>query len=209
MTVALALEALEEEHCGEIRMLRVGRGEVSRAQRPVVAVVGLGSEGLASAIALHATGARIIGIETSHRRLERIRAGEVDLPGSGREDLWRLLADPDCVLSGRLQMLVAADLVLICACGAGAPHGRPVGDPLQRTCASVVRHARPGQTLVLSDSASARARELLVRPLAARGLEVGVDVLVAFVPAATPSGTRLAQPRGRIRPRRLRQQHGR
>jgi UDP-N-acetyl-D-glucosamine dehydrogenase len=60
---------------------------------------------------------------------------------------------------------------------------------LRDACASVVRHARLGQTLVLTSTTYVgTTRELLARPLQERGLTVGEDVFVAFAPERIDPG---------------------
>ncbi|MGH2854813.1 MAG: nucleotide sugar dehydrogenase, partial [Solirubrobacteraceae bacterium] len=66
---------------------------------------------------------------------------------------------------------------------------RPDLQILREACASVVRHARPGQTLVLTSTTYVgTTRELLVQPLAERGLRVGKEVFVAFAPERIDPG---------------------
>ena len=108
---------------------------------------------------------------------------------SEREDLRAHLAGGRFVLTERIEALDAADLVLICV---PTPiDERRLPDPaiLQRVCAEVVRHARPGQTLVLTSTTYVGCtRELLVQPLAERGLQVGEDICVAFAPERIDPG---------------------
>jgi UDP-N-acetyl-D-glucosamine dehydrogenase len=155
----------------------------------VVAVVGLGYVGLPTAIAMRSAGCHIVGIDVSARRLETIRTGEAELLESERADLAEYLAGEGFVLTERIEALDAADLVLICV---PTPiDERHLPDPaiLQRVCAEVVRHARPGQTLVLTSTTYVGCtRELLVDPLAERGLRVGEDVFVAFAPERIDPG---------------------
>jgi UDP-N-acetyl-D-glucosamine dehydrogenase len=199
MTLELALEALEEQESIELRVERttlVSGGEASvepsqaSAVGPaVVAVVGLGYVGLPSAIALRAAGARIIGIDTSERRLQAIRAGKAELLSSDQQDLQLYLAEEGFTLTDRIEALVSADLVLICVPTPVDAQRRPDPAVLRAACASVVENARPGQTLVLTSTTYVgTTRELLIRPLAARGLEVGVDVFVAFAPERIDPG---------------------
>ena len=65
----------------------------------VVAVVGLGYVGLPTAVALRNAGARVIGIDSSERRLQAIRGGEAELLDSEREDLTRHLTEEAFVLT--------------------------------------------------------------------------------------------------------------
>ncbi len=160
-----------------------------RAGHTVVAVVGLGYVGLPTAIALRGAGCRIVGIDVSGPRLSAIRGGEAELLESEQRDLARHLASDGFVLTNRIKALDAADLVLICVPTPVDEQLRPDPRILREACASVVRHARPGQTLVLTSTTYVgTTRELLAEPLAERGLRVGEDVFVAFAPERIDPG---------------------
>ena len=155
----------------------------------VVAVVGLGYVGLPTAIALRGAGCRIVGIDVSGPRLSAIRGGEAELLGAEQRDLAGYLAEDGFVLTNRLKALDAADLVLICVPTPVDEELRPDLQILRGACAEVVRHARPGQTLVLTSTTYVgTTRELLADPLAERGLTVGEDVFVAFAPERIDPG---------------------
>ncbi|HST54590.1 MAG TPA: nucleotide sugar dehydrogenase [Solirubrobacteraceae bacterium] len=157
----------------------------------VVAVVGLGYVGLPTAIALRNAGCRIVGIDVSARRLDAIRAGEAELLREERRDLRSHLADDGFVLTSRIKALDSADLVLICVPTPVDQQLKPDLTILKDACASVVSHARPGQTIVLTSTTYVgTTRELLVAPLAARGLTVGEDVFVAFAPERIDPGVK-------------------
>ncbi|MFI5005510.1 MAG: nucleotide sugar dehydrogenase [Solirubrobacterales bacterium] len=160
-----------------------------RAGHTVVAVVGLGYVGLPTAIALRGAGCRIVGIDVSGPRLNAIRSGEAELLESEQHDLRRHLASDGFVLTNRIKALDAADLVLICVPTPVDEQLRPDLKILREACASVVRHARPGQTIVLTSTTYVgTTRELLAEPLAERGLRVGEDVFVAFAPERIDPG---------------------
>jgi UDP-N-acetyl-D-glucosamine dehydrogenase len=155
----------------------------------VVAVVGLGYVGLPTAIALRNAGCRIVGIDVSGPRLDAIRDGRAELLDSERSDLAAHLKGDGFVLTNRIKALDAADLVLICVPTPVDEQLRPDLQILRDACAEVVRHARPGQTLVLTSTTYVgTTRELLVEPLAERGLQVGEDVFVAFAPERIDPG---------------------
>jgi UDP-N-acetyl-D-glucosamine dehydrogenase len=165
------------------------RVQTSAATHAVVAVVGLGYVGLPTAIAMRNAGCRIIGIDTSARRLETIHAGEAELLESERADLQKHLAGDGFALTDRAEALDAADLVLICVPTPTDENHLPALEILQGACAAVVAHARPGQTLVLTSTTYVGCtRELLVEPLVERGLSVGEDVFVAFAPERIDPG---------------------
>ncbi|HEX3911751.1 MAG TPA: nucleotide sugar dehydrogenase [Solirubrobacteraceae bacterium] len=158
-------------------------------EHAVVAVVGLGYVGLPTAIALRDAGCRIVGLDSSNQRLTQIRDGEVELLESERESLREHLGGDGFVLTDRSEALNAADLVLICVPTPIDEHRLPDPRALRAACASVVRHARPEQTIVLTSTTYVGCtRELLVEPLAERGLRVGEDVFVAFAPERIDPG---------------------
>ncbi len=148
-----------------------------------VAVVGLGYVGLPTLLALHGAGCESIGIDISERRLQAIRAGDVDLPPSDVARLGAALDHERLRLSSIPAAVAAADAAIVCVPTPVDAQRRPDPHALHAACASVVEHARPGQTLVLTSTTFVGStRELLVEPLAARGLAAGRDVAVAFAP---------------------------
>ncbi|HUA75404.1 MAG TPA: nucleotide sugar dehydrogenase [Solirubrobacteraceae bacterium] len=167
---APAVEAVEREHA-------------------VVAVVGLGYVGLPTAIALRDAGCRIVGLDSSAERLRQIREGEAELLDAEHDSLREHLRGDGFVLTDRSEALNAADLVLICVPTPIDEWRTPDPRALRSACASVVRHARPEQTIVLTSTTYVGCtRELLVEPLAERGLRVGEDVFVAFAPERIDPG---------------------
>jgi nucleotide sugar dehydrogenase len=166
------------------------RGETgAAAPLSSVAVVGMGYVGLPTALALHGQGMQVLGIDISPDRIHAIRTGQVDLPkpqhatltGALRADGFRLTTDPTGVRH--------ADAVVICVPTPIDRNRLPELGPLRTACASVVRHARPGQVIVLtSTSFVGTTRELLIDPLTERGLDVGTDICVACSPERIDPG---------------------
>jgi nucleotide sugar dehydrogenase len=158
-------------------------------EQPVAAVVGLGYVGLPTAVALRNSGARVIGIDSSSTRLQAIRGGEAELLDSEQEDLARHLAEEALVLTTSPDAISLADLVLICVPTPVDDQRRPEPALVQAACSSVVAHARAGQTLVLTSTTYVGStREMLIEPLAERGLIAGEDIHVAFAPERIDPG---------------------
>ncbi|HKG38493.1 MAG TPA: nucleotide sugar dehydrogenase [Conexibacter sp.] len=158
---------------------------------PCVAVVGLGYVGLPTALALHGAGGDVIGIDVSERRVEAIRSHDVDLPAGDVARLRTALDGERLRLNTDPAAIAAADAVIVCVPTPVDEQRRPDPRALRAACASAVEHARAGQTLVLTSTTSVGStRELLVEPLARRGLRAGRDVAVAFAPERILPGDR-------------------
>ncbi len=157
------------------------------ASRPVtdvrIGIVGLGYVGLPTALAFATTGHQVTGIDVSAARLARIRTGDVDLLPADGPLLADALAGGDLALRDDPSGTADVDVIVICVPTPLDRHFLPDLSMLRAACASVVRHARAGQLIVLTSTTYAgTTRELLCEPLAARGLRVGVDINVAFSP---------------------------
>jgi UDP-N-acetyl-D-glucosamine dehydrogenase len=155
-----------------------------------VAIVGLGYVGLPTALAFHAAGHRVLGLELSERRVTDIMAGDVDLLDSDHARLATALED-----RGRFEMtiepsrLAEAAGVLVCVPTPVDEHLMPDLRALTGACRTLVNHAVPGQTLLLTSTTYVGCtRELLASPLASRGLAAGRDVFVSFSPERIDPG---------------------
>lgn len=154
-----------------------------------VAILGLGYVGLPTALAFDAAECDVLGIDVSPARLEAIRARQVDLVGSDGERLETALSGQRLELTDDLRRVDEAALIVICVPTPVDDHLIPDLTALRRACKTAVRHARAGQILVLTSTTYVGCTgDLLVRPLAERGLRVGEDVFVAFSPERIDPG---------------------
>lgn len=148
-----------------------------------IAVVGLGYVGLPTALSLHDAGAAVSGIDVDELRLAAIRAHDVDLLGGDVARLRAALAGERLMLSTSAAAIGIADAVIVCVPTPVDRGRRPDPRALRVACEAVVARARPGQLLLLSSTTYVGCtRELLVDPLASRGLHAGSDIHVAFAP---------------------------
>lgn len=148
-----------------------------------VAVIGLGYVGLPTALALHAVGTAVIGVDVSERRLRAIRDEEVDLSAPDIARLRAAVAADGLRLTTMPAAIAAADAVVICVPTPVDAEHRPDPRALHAACNSAVEHARAGQTIILTSTTYVGStRELLVEPLRTRGLDAGTDIFVAFAP---------------------------
>ncbi|MGH3658774.1 MAG: nucleotide sugar dehydrogenase, partial [Micromonosporaceae bacterium] len=155
----------------------------------VIGIVGLGYVGLPTALALAEAGSSVIGCEVSDERLADIRSGAVDLLETDHARLRRQMGGDRLRLTVDPAALRGADTVVICVPTPVDEHLTPDLSAVAGACRTVVQHAVPGQLIVLTSTTYVGCtRDHLVKPLAERGLRVGVDVFVAFSPERIDPG---------------------
>ncbi len=194
--LSLAVNGREHQLEGKLALFRApvtpepGPGPSNGHSGPgSAAIVGLGYVGLPTAAALQGQCGRIIGIDVSPERLRQIEAREADLAGPDRARLEAALDDRSLELTCDPAAVARADVVIICV--PTPVNGDYVPDlrALRGACESVVAHARPGQTVILTSTTYVgTTRELLAGPLQRRGLRSGSDVFVAFSPERIDPG---------------------
>jgi nucleotide sugar dehydrogenase len=162
-----------------------------RVEVPTVAVMGLGYVGLPTALAMHSSGMRVIGLDLSEERIAQVRHGAPDLQRTDRERLSAARQDPHGFRTTRdAAAISAADVVIVCVPTPVDESLAPDLTPLRAACATVVARARPGQTVILtSTSYVGCSRELVAEPLVQRGLAPGRDIFVAFSPERINPGS--------------------
>lgn len=156
-----------------------------------VAVVGLGYVGLPTTLAFHTAGSRVLGVDVSKARLDDIRNGQADLVDSDRIRLRaaRLAEVGTFDLTCDLSRLSEARTVIICVPTPVDAYQVPNTTILRNACAAVVAAAVAGQVVVLTSTTYVgTTTDLLVAPLAARGLVAGTDIAVAFSPERIDPG---------------------
>lgn len=167
------------------------------ADRPRVAVVGLGYVGLPTALSFARQGTEVVGFDVSETRLTAIKDGRVDLLDRDRQRLAATLRDHLLDLTTEPSSLSDADAILVCVPTPVDSHLTPDLTALSSACATVVEHARAGQTIVLTSTTYPGCTvDLLVRPLESRGFKVGRDVFVAFSPERIDPGVEDHAPEG-------------
>ncbi|QWT23392.1 nucleotide sugar dehydrogenase [Subtercola sp. PAMC28395] len=156
-----------------------------RPDRPTfdydVAIIGLGYVGLPTALSYFGGGARVVGLEISQRRLEQIVRGEADLLERDQLRLSDAMMSETFTLTTEVSEISKAKAIIVCVPTPVDDFLVPDLSILRAACAMVVEAAVPGQTLMLTSTTYVGCTDdLLVKPLRARGLAIGVDVFVAF-----------------------------
>jgi UDP-N-acetyl-D-glucosamine dehydrogenase len=155
-----------------------------------VALVGLGYVGLPTALAFHAAGRSVLGLDVSSARRAAIFSQAVDLLPSDRERLAASLAsDSGFDVTGDVQRLREAAAIIIAVPTPIDEHLLPDLSILRSACADVVANAVAGQVIILTSTTYVGSTfDLVVGPLEARGFAVGSDIHVAFSPERIDPG---------------------
>ena len=155
-----------------------------------VALVGLGYVGLPTALAFHAAGSSVLGVDVSSRRREDIARCRVDLLDSDHDRLRAALEDKaSFTVTGDVTDLTRSRAVIIAVPTPVDEHLLPDLSILRSACAEVVENAVPGQVLILTSTTYVGSTsDLLVTPLLNRGFSVGEDIHVAFSPERIDPG---------------------
>ncbi len=154
-----------------------------------VAVVGLGYVGLPTALAVEHAAQRVVGLDVDPARLAEIASRDVDLDDETGRTLDLVLDAGRLDLTTEPAVLSGADVVVVCVPTPVLADRSPDLRALRGACGTVVAHARPGQTIILTSTTYVgTTRELLAEPLHARGLVPGSDVFVAFSPERIDPG---------------------
>src|SRR5664279_4070322 len=154
-----------------------------------VAIVGLGYVGLPTALAFQAAGSRVLGVDVSERRLAVIKEERADLLETDRDRLTLALRDSSFDLTSDVARLGTAAAVIICVPTPVDHFLVPDLRILESACRTVVASAVPGQVLLLTSTTYVGCtQDMLVGPLAARGLHAGTDIFVAFSPERIDPG---------------------
>ncbi len=154
-----------------------------------VGIVGMGYVGLPTAIAFAGSGASVVGLDISAKRLDAIRAKRVDLTPPDLAALHSVVDAGSLTLTDDFELLRGVDAIVICVPTPVDEHLTPDLADLSAACREVVRVVRASQLIVLtSTSYVGTTHDLLVSPIGERGLRVGEDVFVAFSPERIDPG---------------------
>jgi nucleotide sugar dehydrogenase len=154
-----------------------------------VAIVGLGYVGLPTALAYHHAGSSVLALDISEQRLATIRSRNADLLEDDRVRLEAAFTSDDFLVTADPTMLARAAAVIVCVPTPVDDHLVPDLRILASASAMVVANAAAGQLLMLTSTTYVGCTDdMLVRPLAARGMVAGRDVFVAFSPERIDPG---------------------
>lgn len=159
------------------------------AHSAAVGVIGMGYVGLPLAVRAAAQGFPVLGFDVSPERVDQLNAGQSyigDVPSAVLADLrdsGRFVATTE---SARM---ASCDLLIICVPTPLNLTRDPDLSYVEAAAATIARHLRPGQLIVLESTTYPGTTREVVQPLLdARGLLVGSDYFLAFSPERIDPG---------------------
>jgi UDP-N-acetyl-D-glucosamine dehydrogenase len=156
-----------------------------------VAVIGQGYVGLPLAAEFGEAGFTVTGLDSDLDRVGALAHGHSYIPDVDSVRLQALIRGGRYSATPDPEVLARADAIVICV---PTPLGKSKDPDISFVVAAaeqVARHLRPGQLVVLeSTTYPGTTEELLLPMFAARGVQVGVDVYLAFSPERIDPGNR-------------------
>ena len=151
-------------------------------------VIGLGYVGLPLAHEACRSGLRVAGLEADPAVVQSLRESRSHVDDITDKDVGAML-DGGFAVTTDPAVMAEAQTVVICVPTPLAEDGGPDLGPVLTATATVVDHVKAGTLVVLESTTYPGTTDELLRPLLEdRGLEVGVDVFLAFSPERIDPG---------------------
>jgi UDP-N-acetyl-D-glucosamine dehydrogenase len=152
-------------------------------------VLGLGYVGLPLALAFAKEGVRVTGFEVDGAKVEALRAGRTYLPDVTQEEVQAAVGTGRFEATTDFDRLRDMDVISICVPTPLSKSRDPDMSYVAAATRSVKKTLRRGQLVILESTTYPGTTEEFCRPrLAASGLDIGTDVLLAFSPERVDPG---------------------
>jgi UDP-N-acetyl-D-glucosamine dehydrogenase len=163
--------------------------ELLKTRQAHVAVIGLGYVGLPLAVAFAETGFTVTGVDIDVDRVARLSRNESPVADVPANQIAGVQATGHLRLQASYDDLGRADAIIICVPTPCTKNKQPDTSSILAATRGIAQHLRPGQLIILrSTSYPGTTEELVVPLLQVRGLVLGRDVHVAFVPERVDPG---------------------
>jgi UDP-N-acetyl-D-glucosamine dehydrogenase len=178
------------------RSVALRPGEASRlleerlaATTAVVTVMGVGYVGLPLALAVAAHGFRVHAFDVDEEKVRALAGGRSyirDIPDSA---LAEALASRRFHATADPAVIADSDVIFVCVPTPFTPQKEPDTSFIAAAARQIADGVRPGQLTILRSTSYPGTTEEIVRPvLESRGLRVGEDIFLAFVPERIDPG---------------------
>jgi len=157
----------------------------------VVGVVGLGYVGLPLAVLQAKNNFRVIGIDESIEKIDKINQGINYILDVNNEDLQSVVESGYLIATSDFRRLQECDVILVCVPTPLTPNKEPDITAIEKVTAHIARHAHNDMLVVLeSTTYPGTTEEVIIPSLVTRKLRVGENLFVAFSPERVDPGNR-------------------
>jgi UDP-N-acetyl-D-glucosamine dehydrogenase len=159
-----------------------------RGKNALIGVIGLGYVGLPLARAFAEKAYRVLGFDTDHRKIEKLRAGRSYI-GHISDDTIGQMRSLGFDATDEFGRLDEPDAIIICVPTPLTATREPDLTYVVKSAESVAARLRPGQILILESTTYPGTTRDVVLPILKRsGLREGIDYFVAYSPEREDPG---------------------
>jgi UDP-N-acetyl-D-glucosamine dehydrogenase len=160
-----------------------------QTRRARIGVIGLGYVGMPLALEFARAGFEITGFEIDDEKAAALNAGRSPLPDLDDAAVAKLVADKRIRATSDFAGLEKCDCIIVCVPTPVSSTDDPNVTHVQGAVDAIAAHLRRGQLVVLESTTYPGTTDELVLPaLAATGLELDSDFLLAFSPERIDPG---------------------
>ncbi len=157
----------------------------------VIGVVGLGYVGLPLAVLQAKNGFRVIGIEESLEKVDRVNQGHNYILDVDGEELRAAVESGRLVATNDFHRLRECDVILICVPTPLTPNKEPDISAIVKVTKNLAKQAHPNMLVVLESTTYPGTTEEVIIPMLTKGdLQIGKNLFVAFSPERVDPGNR-------------------
>ena len=164
-------------------------GEKLASRKARLGVIGLGYVGLPLSVEMAQAGFTVVGIDSDSRKIDEIKARRSYIPDVPTEVLAEQVAAGRLDATSDPAVLATLDAVSICVPTPLSKTKDPDVTYILDAVASIRRHLKPGQLIVLESTTYPGTTDELIRAeLEGTGLKIGRDFYLAFSPERIDPG---------------------
>jgi len=163
-----------------------------KTKKAVVGVIGLGYVGLPLAVEYGLNGFKVIGIDVSEWKVEKINKGENYIRDVNDKDLLKVVKKKLLRAEVHYDSVPEMDIILICVPTPFTENKDPDISYIVSASEEISKRMRKGQIIILKSTTFPNTTEGYVQPILEKsGLKVGKDFFLAFSPERIDPGNKV------------------
>ncbi len=163
-----------------------------KTKKAVVGVIGLGYVGLPLAVEYGLNGFKVIGIDVSEWKVEKINKGENYIRDVNDKDLLKVVKKKLLMAEVHYDSVPEMDIILICVPTPFTENKDPDISYIVSASEEISKRMRKGQIIILKSTTFPNTTEGYVQPILEKsGLKVGKDFFLAFSPERIDPGNKV------------------